>query len=41
MQQDESIVLWIKRVLKMFALNENPALNIKISQPEVEVRTTT
>ena len=36
MQQGESVVLWIERVLKMFALNENPALNIKISQPEVE-----
>ena len=36
MQQGESVVLWIERMLKMFALNENPALNIKISQPEVE-----
>ena len=36
MQQSENVDSWIERVIKMFALNENPKLNIKISQPEVE-----
>nr|WP_314741778.1 VOC family protein [uncultured Haemophilus sp.] len=36
MQQGESVDLWIERVCKMFNLNENSAIKLKISQPVVE-----